>query len=290
MQLFDRARIACGKVRGSHQGMLMVYNEDMRNREFRDQKLLNDLQRALDEHEFVVYYQPKYNIQSEPPQLCSAEALVRWQHPELGMIPPFEFITLFENKGQINLLDQYVWREAARQIAEWRDKFGVVLPVSVNLSRLDVFDPNLETILDEIIAANGLNNGDLHLEVTESAYTEEANRVITIVGKLREKGYLIEMDDFGTGYSSLNMLSALPIDVLKLDRSFVIKILKDKKVVHLVELIFDIAKVLRVPVVAEGVETAEELDFLKARGCEMVQGYYFSKPLPAEEFEKKLQG
>ena len=289
IQLFDRAGTACGKMRGEHQNALMVYNEDMRSRELRDQKLLNDLRRALEEHEFVVHYQPKYDIQADPPRLCSAEALVRWQHPELGMIPPFEFITLFENKCQINLLDQYVWREAARQMAEWRDKFGFVLPVSVNLSRLDVFDPNLESILDGIIQENGLKNEDLHLEVTESAYTEEANQVISIISKLREKGYRIEMDDFGTGYSSLNMLSAMPIDVLKLDRSFVIKILKDEKVVRLVEFIFDLAKMLQVPIVAEGVETEKEVEFLKARGCDMVQGYYFSKPLPASEFEKKLQ-
>ena len=289
IQLFDRAGTACGRMRGEHQNALMVYNEDMRSRELRDQKLLNDLRRALEEHEFVVHYQPKYNIQADPPQLCSAEALVRWQHPELGMIPPYEFITLFENKCQINLLDQYVWREAARQMAEWRDKFGFVLPVSVNLSRLDVFDPNLESILDEIIEENGLKNEDFHLEVTESAYTEEANHVISVISKLREKGYRIEMDDFGTGYSSLNMLSAMPIDVLKLDRSFVIKLLKDEKVVRLVEFIFDLAKMLQVPIVAEGVETAEEVEFLKARGCDMVQGYYFSKPLPASEFEKKLQ-
>ena len=287
-QMFDRAWSACSMVRGNYKTHLMVYDEDIREREQYNQRLQNDLGRALQNHEFEVYYQPKYNIHSEKPALVSAEALVRWKHPELGMISPGDFIPLFEMSGQISALDSYVWAEAGRQIAEWRDKFGKVLPISVNLSRVDVFDPNLFRTLDDIIRKNRLSTADLNLEVTESAYTENADHLIRVIGQLRDKGYQIEMDDFGSGYSSLNMLSSMPIDVLKMDIEFVRNIERNERDLHLVELILDIARYLKVPVVAEGVETEVQLSLLKEAGCDLVQGYYFSRPLPADEFEKKI--
>ncbi|SFC99869.1 EAL domain-containing protein [Butyrivibrio sp. YAB3001] len=290
VQLFDRARTACGMIRGGLHSRIMVFNEEMREREILDQRLLNDLRRAVDNREFLVYYQPKYDVQVEPPTLKSAEALVRWKHHELGMIPPGEFISLFEKNGQIGMVDKYVWAEVARQIAEWRDKYGKVIPVSVNLSRVDIFDPDLENTIDGFVEKNGLKREDLHLEVTESSYTDNADQVVHVVDRLRNKGYHIEMDDFGTGYSSLNMLSQMPIDVLKLDRSFIKNIGntgKDEKDIRMVELILDIAQSLKLAVVAEGVEDEKQLQFLKSRGCEYIQGYYFSPPLPVEEFEKK---
>lgn len=287
VELFDRARTACNMVRGGHTSKLMVFNEDMRKKELRDHRLLTDLRRALEEHEFQIYYQPKYDVQTSTPYMCSAEALVRWKHKELGMISPGEFIPLFEQNCKIDLLDRYVWREVARQIAEWRDKYGVVVPVSVNLSRIDVFDPDLEQILDEIVNENGIDRSVFDLEVTESAYTDNADKVIEIVSGLRAKGHHIEMDDFGTGYSSLSMLSSLPIDVLKLDMAFIRKMDSNENDARMVELIIDIAKGLHVPVVAEGVEHEHQIEFLRSRGCEMVQGYYFSPPLPAEDFEAK---
>nr|MBQ1579020.1 EAL domain-containing protein [Oscillospiraceae bacterium] len=245
------------------------------------------LSRALDEYQFEVYYQPKFDIQAEPPRLASAEALVRWRHPELGMIPPDEFIPLFEKNGQISLVDRYVWSEAARQVVRWREQYGITIPVSVNLSRVDVFDPKLEKTLDEILQVNQLDHDSLKLEVTESAYTENADQVIRVVESLRKKGYIVEMDDFGTGYSSLNMLSAMPIDVLKMDRAFVRNIEHSEKDIQLVALILDIARNLKVPVIAEGVETGKQVELLKELGCGLVQGYFFSRPLHASEFETK---
>ncbi len=288
VQLFDNARTACNMLRGGHPSRIMVFNDEIRKKELRDQRLLSDLKRALEQHEFLVYYQPKFDIQSYPPRGCSAEALVRWKHSELGMISPGEFIPLFEKNCKIGEVDRYVWREAARQIASWRDKYGVVMPISVNLSRLDVFDPDLEQVLDQIIEENGLKRSDIDLEVTESAYTDNAEKVIDIVNNLRQKGHHIEMDDFGTGYSSLSMLSSMPIDILKLDQAFIKNMGHDEKDVRMVELILDIARGMHVPVVAEGVETGTQLEFLRERGCEMVQGYYFSMPLPADEFEEKF--
>ena len=286
---FDKARTACNRLRGSiSKSHVAVYDSEMAQQEERDQRLLNDLNQALKQHELEVYYQPKYNIQSREPKLDSAEALVRWNHPELGMISPEDFIRLFEQSGQISILDNYVWNEAAKQIAAWRDRYHITLPVSVNLSRVDVFDPNLMTILERIVAENRLNRSDLTLEITESAYTENADHLIRVIGELREKGYVIEMDDFGSGYSSLNMLSSLPVDVLKMDIAFIRNIERNEKDFRLVELIIDIARYLKVPVVAEGVETENQLKLLKDAGCDIVQGYYFSRPLPADEFERTI--
>jgi diguanylate cyclase (GGDEF)-like protein len=288
VQMFDRARTACSMARGNFKEHLIVYDEAMQARENYEQRLLNALHRALNSYEFEVHYQPQYDIQSTPPKLVSAEALVRWKHPELGMIPPNDFVPLFERHGKIGEVDRYVWSEAARAIARWRDLYGVTIPVSVNLSRVDVFDPALESALEKLLAYNGLQQGMLKLEVTESAYTGNADQVIQVVEGLRRKGYIVEMDDFRTGYSSLNMLSAMPVDVLKMDREFIRRITDGEKDASLVALILGIAKSLKIPVVAEGVETEEQLNLLRKLGCPFVQGFYFSKPLPADEFEKKV--
>ena len=287
--LFDQARAACNMVRWNYQNSLMIYDEDLRMKEMLKQRLLNDLQTAVDERQFRVLYQPKYDVQVDPPRLTSAEALIRWQHPDLGMISPGDFIPLFEGNGLICMVDNYVWEEAARQISRWKEKYGFSMPVSVNLSRADVFTVGLVEKLTELIKANGLEFGDLKLEVTESAYTDNAHRVLEVVSHLRQMGFEIEMDDFGSGYSSLNMLSDMPIDVLKMDMKFVRNIENSETDFRLVELILDIAKYLNLTVVAEGVETKGQLELLQNAGCNIVQGYYFSRPLPPEEFEKLIQ-
>ena len=173
-------------------------------------------------------------------------------------------------------------------MAAWRDKYGAVLPVSVNLSRVDVFDPNLTDTLDQLVDLHGIKRSELKLEVTESAYTDNADELIRVIKGLRSKGYEIEMDDFGTGYSSLNMLSSMPVDILKMDIAFIRNIEINEKDLRLVEVIVDIARYLKVPVVAEGVESEGQLNLLRKAGCDLVQGYYFSHPLPADEFEKKI--
>ncbi len=285
---FDRARAACNMVRGDYKTHLMVYDEDMQRREMLNQRLLNDLRRAVEDKELKVFYQPKYDIQCDPPRLSSAEALIRWNHPELGLVSPGAFIPLFESNGQIGVVDNYVWNEAARQIAEWREKLGVTVPVSVNLSRVDVFDPTLEDTFRGLIDRYGLDFKCLKLEVTESAYTDNAEQMIELINRLRALGFEVEMDDFGSGYSSLNMLSYMPIDVLKMDMKFVRNIEHSEKDYQLVQVVLDIARYLKVPVVAEGVETERQLQMLRDAGCQLVQGYYFSRPVPPEEFEKLI--
>lgn len=287
--VIGQAKTACKMLRDEPDTNIMIFDEDMLQKEKYSQRLLNDVKWAIETKQFAVYYQPKYDIQCEPPRLASAEALVRWNHPEFGMVSPGDFVPLFENNGIIHLVDDYVWAVAAKQVADWKERFGIDLPVSVNMSRAEMFNPDLKKNLEVLLKINRLDPSDLNLEVTESAYTDNADELISVIEKLRNEGFEIEMDDFGAGYSSLNMLSSLPIDVLKMDMKFIRNVEKDAGSFRMIELVLDIAKYLGVPVVAEGVETEEQMKLLKDAGCELVQGFYFSKPLPAEEFEELIK-
>jgi len=284
-QRFDRAKSAADTIRNSYNVSVAFYDNDLHAKEVYAERLLDEFQEAIEQKQFQVYFQPKYDIRPETPELCGAEALVRWKHPELGMISPGIFVPLFENNGLVRDLDHYVWREAAAQQKEWKQRLGRVVPVSVNVSRVDMMDPELPEILKGLIENNGLNYGDLHLEITESAYTQDAKQIIDMVNSLRNKGFLIEMDDFGSGYSSLNMITTLPIDVLKLDMGFIRHAFSGEGDTRMLKVIVDIARSLVVPMIAEGVETKEQMLTLKELGCDIVQGYYFSKPVPPEEFE-----
>ena len=281
---FDHAKQACDRLRGDFTRQIEFYSDKLHERALYQERLINDLQDSIDNGHFVVYYQPKYLIQGSESRLNSAEALVRWKHPELGMISPGDFIPLFESNGLIQKLDNYVWNEAAAQVHRWRDEFGLALPVSVNVSRIDIYDPDLENKLVGILESFGLTPDELMLEITETAYSDNADRLVEVIEHMRGRGFKIEMDDFGSGYSSLNMLTAIPIDVLKLDMKFIRNMLLDSRALKLVELILNIAKSIGVPVVAEGVEDEEQLKALKSMGCECIQGYYFSRPVPAGEF------
>ncbi len=282
---FDHAKTAADTVRNSFTKMIGIYDDDLHERELYAEQLIEDFANAIAKEEFKVFYQPKFDVTSEVPILCSAEALVRWFHPKLGMVSPGVFIPLFEENGLVEKLDLYVWRKTAAQIAEWKEKFESYIPISVNVSRIDMYDPLLVENLQKILEENGLSSQDLILEVTESAYTENSMQIIETAKKLRDLGFRIEMDDFGTGYSSLNMISSLPIDAMKLDIQFVRNAFKEGGNTRMIEVIVDIAEFLSVPVIAEGVETEHQLDELKKLGCDIVQGYFFSKPVPAIEFE-----
>ncbi len=286
---FDRALFACNSVKGDYSRQIACYDTEMHEQEAYNERLAGDMEKALGERQFIVYYQPKFNIQGDEPYLSSAEALIRWKHPELGMISPGKFIPIFEENGMIRRLDRFVWREAARQVAEWKDKYGIAVPVSVNVSRVDLMKPGFVDEITGILKDCGIGPKEYMLEVTESAYTEDSDRIISIVNELRTLGFTIEMDDFGTGYSSLNMLSSLPIDVLKLDMRFVRDIHENEKDLRMVELIVDIAKYLNLKVVAEGVEKKEQYALLKDAGVHIIQGFYFSRPVPDGEFEKFIE-
>ena len=290
---FDRAKAACDKNRGDFTQAFALYNNEMHSRYMFEETLIRDLQSAIDNRNLIVYYQPKYNIEGDSPRLTSAEALIRWIHPTLGFISPGDFIPLFEGNGLIQKVDNFVWNEVAKQIRKWKDEFGVTVPVSVNVSRIDILDPELEAKLMRLLDENGLSPEEYMLEVTESAYCENMERLIEVIENLRTKGFRIEMDDFGAGYSSLNMITTLPIDILKIDMSFVRNMEKDERNLKLVELVAGIAKFLKIPAVAEGVETESQLATLKNMGCQIIQGYFFSKPVPPKDFtpfiEKELE-
>ena len=287
---FDYAKTAANSVKSGHLKAIGIYDSEMHEAELYRARLLEDFKPSLANGRFKVFFQPKFDIRPDTPLLSSAEALVRWDHPELGLINPGVFIPLFEDNGLILELDEFVWREAASWIRDWKDRLGFSVPVSVNVSRIDMLTPNLTNIFKEILEEYHLDAEDLALEITESAYTGDSDQVISTAKELRGMGmgFRIEMDDFGSGYSSLGMLSHLPIDALKLDMSFIRNAFAENRDVRMIELIIDIADYLGVPVVAEGVETEEQYLVLKSMGCDLVQGYYFSRPLPPESFDSFL--
>ena len=283
---FDRAKMAADTVSGGYKNSYAFYDSSMHEKELFEERLLEGFDAAIRDKQFKVYYQPKFDIRPDTPVLASAEALVRWDHPELGFINPMQFIPLFETNGLIRRLDEYVWQETAERIRDWKDRLGISTPVSVNVSRVDMYDSDLVSTLLSLVRTNGLTPDDFLLEITESAYTNESAQIIDKVNQLRTLGFHIEMDDFGTGYSSLNMVSELPIDALKLDMTFIRNAFAEGGNTRLIEIIVDIADFLAVPVIAEGVETEKQLRALKAMGCDLVQGYYFSPAVPPEEFEQ----
>ncbi|MBP3278457.1 MAG: EAL domain-containing protein, partial [Butyrivibrio sp.] len=284
-QRFDRALQASNSVsKNSNHDVVAIYDNNMHEKELYEAKLLNGIEKALLEKQFNVVFQPKYDITGDEPKLCSAEVLVRWKHPELGFVRPDFFIPLFEENGRIKELDRFVWQEAAKQIRRWKDMYGVTMPLSVNVSRVDIFDPDLLDFLKEILEENSLEPKDMHLEITETAYTDSVITIVDVVNSLREAGFKVEMDDFGKGYSSLNMLTSLPIDALKLDMGFIKGVAENNKELSMVEFIVNVARFLEVPLIAEGVENSEQYLLLKKAGCDVIQGYYFSKPVNTSEF------
>ena len=244
------------------------------------------METALAKGQFEVYLQPKYQIRDG--RLAGAEALVRWNHPEWGLQPPGEFIPLFERNGFITKLDQYVWERVCALLQEWDRKGYPSINISVNVSRLDIYNTDLADVLTSLVRRYGLSPDRLHLEITESAYTDTSRQLIETLGTLRRLGFVIEMDDFGSGYSSLNMLAEMPIDVLKLDMKFIQTEITRPTGQGILRFIVDLARWMKLRVVAEGVETREQLERLQNDGCDYAQGYYFAKPMPVESFVSVL--
>lgn len=283
---FDRANIAGEMVRDNFSAPFGLFDASFYHKQQEEQQYSAGIEKALRDHEFLLYFQPQYDITSDRPRLVSAEALVRWNSPSWGQIPPSKFIPLFEQNGLIHQLDLYVWDEAARQVHDWKERFNADFCVSVNVSRIDMCSPNLINEMQDIVVRHKIFPRDLALEITESAYTSYPDVIINAVMKLRSLGFKIEMDDFGSGYSSLNILSSLPFDVLKMDMKFFQRNDKDELMNQMVRLIIEFSHFLKVPVIAEGVETKEMVNYLKSVGCGIIQGYIFSRPLPVQEFEK----
>ena len=245
-------------------------------------------QRALAGQEFVVYYQPKYDPRTG--ELRGAEALIRWQSPEHGFITPYKFIPIFEKNGFITEIDHYMIQHVARDQRRWLDMGYRCVPVSVNVSRAHFIEPDLAEQIRDMIDREGTPHSLIEIELTESAFFDDKNAMINTITKLKQYGFAVSMDDFGSGYSSLNSLKDMPLDVLKLDAEFFRGEAAgtDRGEIVVSEAI-KLAKSLNMRTVAEGVEIKDQVDFLAAQGCDMIQGYYFAKPMPAQDYEERMK-
>lgn len=282
----DRAMLAADSIKGLYNRSIAIYDDILRRKLLREQSITSSMEAALAGDQFTVYFQPKYRVSDS--SLCGAEALVRWTHPEWGFMSPNEFIPLFEKNGFISRLDQFVWERCCQMLRQWQDKGYPPLPVSVNVSRADIYQSDLAGLLLNLTKKYSVDPKLLHLEITESAYTENSKQIISTVDQLRARGFIVEMDDFGSGYSSLNMLSQLKLDVLKLDMKLIQNETSQNFDRGIVRLLVEMAHRLNLSVVAEGVETQRQLGRLQEIGCDYVQGFLFSKPLPQEDYDALL--
>ena len=285
-RMCDRAKMAMENLAGGYQSRGQVYNHQMLESMLQEQSILAETEEAFRDHQFVVYYQPIFKASTE--ELESAEALVRWQHPWRGLMQPGSFIPIFEKNGYISRLDEYVWREVCRFQGERKKAGRRILPVSMNMSRNDIYQADLCDRIVKMVDEAGLDHEDIHFEITESAYIDSHTKLLEVVKNLRSKGFRFLMDDFGSGYSSLNILRELPFDYLKIDRDFIGDIETSQRGGSVLSSVIRLARRLGIPAIAEGVETRSQYIYLRGIGCGKIQGYYFSKPLPQEEYEKML--
>ncbi len=284
--MVDRSRIAMDTVKTSYVKPYAYYNNTMRENIVMEQMLMSECDAAIRENQFEVYYQPVCNALDG--SIISAEALVRWRHPEKGMISPGIFIPLFERNGYISVLDRYIWDKVCAMLKRRREQNLDVVPISMNVSRVDFYSHSLCDDIIKIVEKYGLEPQLLRLEVTESSYSDNPQTVMETVKKLQDYGFTIMMDDFGSGYSSLNTLKDLPVDILKIDMKFMDDLDKGGKSAIILESIVRMTKWMSLRAVAEGVETEDELNFLKSIECNYIQGYYFYRPMPEKDFEELL--
>ncbi|MDX5727831.1 putative bifunctional diguanylate cyclase/phosphodiesterase, partial [Clostridioides difficile] len=282
--IMDRANTARKTIKGGHKNSFAFYDKEMHKKILKEKEIENSMVDALNNGEFIVYFQPKYSLSDY--QIIGAEALVRWDNPQKGLIPPIEFIPVFERNGFIVNIDFYVFEEVCKKIREWMDEGQKVVPISVNLSRMHFVNSNFIEEFKLIVDKYKIPTRLIELELTETAVLDNIEGLLDTMNNLKEKGFVISMDDFGTGYSSLNLLKELPVDILKLDRAFFTEKDESNNEKIVISNVIKMAKELKMKVISEGVETISQVEFLKQIGCDMVQGYLFSKPMPVKEFEK----
>ena len=284
--MVDKASIAKETIKGNYTMPFAVYNDSMLNSQLEDAELVAGMMKGIANGEFVDFYQAKYRTDSET--VAGAEALVRWRKPNGELIAPGRFIDLFEKNGFIRKLDLYMLDRVCHMLRDRMDKGEDTVPVSVNFSRVHIYDPAFPETVIGILNKYGVSPEHIEIELTESAFLAEADALNDAVERLHSFGLSVAIDDFGSGYSSLNMLKDVPVDVLKIDMRFLEGFERGGKVGTVVTSVVRMAKWLGVPVVAEGVETKAQVDFLRSLGCDMVQGYYFARPIPRGDFEKLL--
>lgn len=279
----DRALMALSRIKESYQQIFSYYDEEMSNKLYNEKRLIREFDIALEEGQFQMFLQPQVSVDKK---ILGGEALVRWQHPDRGMVSPGEFIPVFEKSGYISKLDQYIWESACQQLQKWEQK-GLDLHISVNISPKDFFYIDIYEAVTSLVKKYGVSPRHLKLEITETALMTEVKNQVKILDKLRKFGFDLELDDFGSGYSSLNTLKDIPVDVLKVDMGFLDKTEHEERGRAITSSVIAMAKKLGMSVITEGVETEEQVEFLTGAKCDMFQGYYFDKPMPVPEFEKK---
>lgn len=282
----DRAMLAVNSIKSDFMREIVYYDDTLREKLLQDQEILKDLKIAFDEDQFIIYLQPQINHKTG--QIIGAEALVRWVHPTKGIVAPNEFIPLLEANGLITRLNMLVWELACKQLQIWKREGKENMSVSVNISNKDFFYVDIYEVLTGLIKKYDVSVKNLKLEITESAFTINLVKQLEMIEKLQNEGFIIEMDDFGSGYSSLNSLKDVPVDVLKMDMAFMSKSDRYKRSADILQMVVAMADKLNMPVIAEGVETKEQADFLGRIGCNIIQGYYYAKPMPVHEFEEML--
>jgi len=286
----DRADLAnsSGRSDGEH---MHFYSDEEWQEMLREQEIEADMEKALAEHQFYIDIQPKYDVETD--KIIGGEALVRWKHPERGMISPADFIDLFERNGFIRQLDYYVWEECCKFLSAARAQGKAILPVSINVSRVHFYGSELQDKLLELLKKYSLMPADIELEITETIYAEEPDVINEKCRDLQSLGFRIAMDDFGSGYSSLNMLKEMPLDIIKMDLRFLSAegdIKQAEKGRNILRTLIELAHTLELEVVVEGVETAEQRDFLREIGKCRAQGYFYSRPVSCADFECLLPG
>lgn len=286
VSMADRAYIARQTIKNKGDTAWAFYDGAVRDKLLHEKEIESQMEKALAEGEFIAYYQPKYSTKEQ--KLIGAEALVRWRRSDGIIVPPYQFVPLFERNGFINKVDRYMFELVCRQQMRWLKQGLIPVPISVNMSRMCLYDPHIVDEYIGVLNGSGLSAAYIKLELTESAFFENISIMNNVIEALHKVGIKVLMDDFGTGYSSMMMLKNVAIDVLKLDKSFVDDIGDDRSEKIISNIIY-LAHSLQIEVTAEGVETAAQFEFLKSVGCDYIQGYYFGKPQPAEDFAALLQ-
>ncbi len=283
-QMEDRASMARRAAKDSILTNILFYKEKFKERLYTRKFIEENMQAAINERQFMMYLQPKYSIAKN--EIIGAEALVRWRHPERGMIYPDQFIPIIEENGFVKKVDYYIWAEACRFIKKCEASGVMPCPISVNVSRIHLKDNEYIEVLSDMIESNDISKTLLELEITETADDLQISRKAL---KLKEEGFTLLMDDFGSGYSSLNVLLETPFDVIKLDRKFIENMMVSNKGRLILEQVVLMANKLELGILAEGVETKEQVELLRSIGCDQVQGFYYAKPMPEDAFFELLK-
>ena len=285
--MYEKAAIASKACKGFYNKYISYYDRKSHEELKWERQVTSQMQQALDAGQFIPWMQPKYSLKSEKP--CGAEALVRWNHPELGILSPAKFVPIFERNGFISKVDFAIWDSVAGTLRRWLDEGRDPLPISVNVSLVDLYNPAIVQIMSDLIKKHNIPAGLLNLELTESVYMDNPAMMKKIITDLHSRGFVIMMDDFGSGYSSLNALKEIPVDILKIDMNFLRDAEGSSRSRRILASMILMAGWLNLPVVVEGVETRSQVDFLKSVGCNFVQGYFFGKPMPEADYEALME-